>query len=76
MINEFPDFNSLVYYGGPVQLNTLQFIYRGENVIDGSIEIMPGLYWGGSFDILQTLIESEFSEPFRFPVFSGILRMG
>lgn len=71
MINEFPDFNSLVYYGGPVQLNTLQFIYRGENVIDGSIEIMPGLYWGGSFDILKTLIESNSVSPSDFRFFLG-----
>jgi putative transcriptional regulator len=71
MIKDFPDFNSLVYYGGPVQLNTLQFIYRGENIIEGSIEIMPGLYWGGSFEILQTLIESDSVSPEDFRFFLG-----
>jgi putative transcriptional regulator len=71
MINDFPEFDSLVYYGGPVQLNTLQFIYRGENVIDGSIEIMPGLFWGGSFDILKTLIKSNSVSPADFRFFIG-----
>ncbi|HWA06639.1 MAG TPA: YqgE/AlgH family protein [Ignavibacteria bacterium] len=71
VIEEFPEFDSVVYYGGPVQLNTLQFIYKGDNVIDGSIEIMPGLYWGGSFDILKTLIVSGAVYPGDFRFFLG-----
>ncbi|NOS86462.1 MAG: YqgE/AlgH family protein [Ignavibacteria bacterium] len=71
VIEEFPEFDSVVYYGGPVQLNTLQFIYKGENIIDGSIEIMPGLYWGGSFDILKTLITSGTAAPEDFRFFLG-----
>ncbi len=71
MIPEFPEFNSRVYYGGPVQLNTLQFVYRGENIIEGSLEIMPGLYWGGSFEILKTLIESGSADARDFRFFLG-----
>lgn len=68
VVEDFPEFDSPVYYGGPVQLNTLQFIYKGEDIIDGSAEILPGLYWGGSFDILRTLIEAGEvnSADFRF----------
>ncbi|MBZ0204469.1 MAG: YqgE/AlgH family protein [Ignavibacteria bacterium] len=71
VIEDFPDFDSVVYYGGPVQLNTLQFIYRGENLIENSIEIMPGLFWGGSFDILKTLIEANAVSPNDFRFFIG-----
>jgi putative transcriptional regulator len=71
VVEDFPEFNSVVYYGGPVQLNTLQFIYRGENVVEGSLEIMPGLYWGGSFDILRTLIEANAVQPEDFRFFIG-----
>jgi len=71
IIHDFPEFDSLVYYGGPVQTNTLQFIYRGENIIEGSIEIMPGLFWGGSFEILKTLIESNYVSPSDFRFFLG-----
>ena len=71
VIEDFPEFDSVVYYGGPVQLNTLQFIYRGENVIEGSIEISPGLYWGGSFDILKALITSNAVEASDFRFFLG-----
>ncbi len=71
VVDDFPEFSSLVYYGGPVQLNTLQFIYKGENIIEGSLEIMPGLFWGGSFDILRTLIESKAVNPDDFRFFLG-----
>ena len=71
VIDDFPEFDAEVYYGGPVQLNTLQFIYRGENIIENSLEILPGLYWGGSFDILKTLIESNSVKPEDFRFFFG-----
>lgn len=71
VIEEFPEFESVVYYGGPVQLNSLQFIYRGDEIIDGSIEIMPGLFWGGSFDLLKTLINAKAVNPEDFRFFLG-----
>lgn len=71
VIDDFPDFDASVYYGGPVQTNTLQFIYRGENLIDNSLEIISGLYWGGSFDILKTLIETNQVKPEDFRFFFG-----
>jgi putative transcriptional regulator len=73
LIDDFPEFDAQVYYGGPVQLNTLQFLYRNEvdNIIDGSLEILPGLYWGGSFDILRTLIEAGKVKPSDFRFFLG-----
>lgn len=71
VIEGFPEFDSIVYYGGPVQLNTLQFIYRGESIIDGSLEITPGLHWGGSFEILKALISSKTVNPADFRFFLG-----
>lgn len=71
VIEDFPEFDSLVYYGGPVQLNTLQFIYKGENIIEGSLEIVPGLYWGGSFDKLKAHIENGTADPHDFRFFLG-----
>ena len=39
VIEEFPEFDAIVFYGGPVQLNTLQFIYKGDGIIDGSTPV-------------------------------------
>lgn len=55
VVVDFPDFEAPVYYGGPVQPNTLQFIHRGEP-IENSIEIVEGIYWGGSFEELKSLM--------------------
>lgn len=71
VIEGFPEFDSIVYYGGPVQLNTLQFIYRGDSIIDGSLEILPGLQWGGSFEALKALINSKAIQPEDFRFFLG-----
>lgn len=48
-----------IYIGGPVQQNTLQFIHRNDGIIEGGIEVKNGLYWGGNFEQMHAIIESE-----------------
>ena len=72
LVEDFPEFESKVFYGGPVQLNMLQFIYKSDSpYIENSIEIIPGLYWGGSFDILKSMITSGAVDPADFRFFLG-----
>jgi putative transcriptional regulator len=47
------------FVGGPVQQNTLQFIHKNEGLIEGGIEVMEGLYWGGDFEQMLTIVESD-----------------
>jgi putative transcriptional regulator len=39
-----------VYYGGPVQLDTLHFIHQVPDLIPGGVEVIDGIYWGGDFE--------------------------
>jgi putative transcriptional regulator len=39
-----------VYYGGPVQMNTIHFLHRYPDEIPGGVEVMKGVFWGGDFD--------------------------
>lgn len=39
-----------VYVGGPVEQNTLHFIYYGESTLHGSVPLAENLWWGGDFD--------------------------
>ena len=71
LIEDFPDFNAPVYFGGPVQINTLQFIHRAGDIIEGTTEISEGLYWGGSFEVLKILIETNQVSPSDFRFFIG-----
>jgi putative transcriptional regulator len=71
LIEDFPDFDAPVYFGGPVQFNTLQFIHRAGDIIEGTTEIGDGLYWGGSFEILKILIDAKQVSPSDFRFFIG-----
>ena len=39
-----------VYYGGPVQMNTIHFLHQCPGLITGGIEITDGIFWGGEFE--------------------------
>ncbi|HUR67092.1 MAG TPA: YqgE/AlgH family protein [Chitinophagaceae bacterium] len=48
-----------VYYGGPVQLDTIHFLHQFPDEIPGGQEVMKGVYWGGDFDAIVQLIKKE-----------------
>lgn len=39
-----------VYFGGPVQLDTLHFIHKYPELFEGCMKIADGVFWGGDFD--------------------------
>ncbi|MBA2329886.1 MAG: YqgE/AlgH family protein [Bacteroidota bacterium] len=60
-----------VYYGGPVQMNTIHFLHRYPDEIQGGIEVMKGVYWGGDFDSVVDLINSSKADPNKLRFFIG-----
>ena len=46
-----------LYIGGPVEHNTLHFIHRFPS-LDNAVEIVNGIYWGGDFDQLLSLLDT------------------
>ncbi|MEE9364492.1 MAG: YqgE/AlgH family protein [Cellulophaga sp.] len=48
-----------VYNGGPVEQDNLYFIHKVPHLIDKSIEISHGIYWGGNFEKITDLINNE-----------------
>lgn len=48
-----------VYNGGPVEQDNLYFIHKVPHLIDNSIEISNGIYWGGDFDKIVDLINQK-----------------
>lgn len=59
IINEFPEFNTQIYFGGPVASDNLYFIHRIPEKIEGSIHIKDDLYWGGNFNQVVKLIKNQ-----------------
>ncbi len=48
-----------VYYGGPVQIDTIHFLHQYPDQIPGGHEILKGVYWGGDFEAVVNLIKND-----------------
>lgn len=48
-----------VYYGGPVQQDTIHFLHQYPDMIPGGQEVIKGVYWGGDFDKMVELIKTD-----------------
>lgn len=48
-----------VYEGGPVQKDTLHFLHQCPDLIPGGIEVTDGIYWGGDFDDVLSLLKEN-----------------
>lgn len=59
VVEEAKEFDETLYVGGPVQQDTLHFVHREGNQIEGSLELVNGIYWGGNFEQLQIMIDSK-----------------
>jgi putative transcriptional regulator len=44
--------------GGPVQQDTLHFLHRFP-ALEDSVEILPGIFWGGNFERLVFLLDTK-----------------
>lgn len=58
LISDFPDFESEVGFGGPVATDTVHYIHRIGHLLDDSIFVAEGVWWGGDFVKLKALIRS------------------
>lgn len=48
-----------VYEGGPVQKDTLHFIHQRPDLIPGGAEVVAGIFWGGDFEEVLSLLRSK-----------------
>lgn len=71
LVSVLPDFESSVFYGGPVQTDTLHYLHNVGDALSNSKMVSPGVYWGGDFDELQFLIESKLILPHNIRFFVG-----
>ena len=57
LIPELDQYHLPVFYGGPVQQDTIHFLHQYPDEIPGGIEVLKGVWWGGDFDKLVELIK-------------------
>ena len=56
--NEFGDFDTDLYLGGPVHVNNLFYVHSKGDLIQDSFKIIEGVYWGGDLKEIRKLISS------------------
>jgi putative transcriptional regulator len=71
VVKDFPNFNSKVFLGGPVQSDSLFFIHTLGEEIANSMEIIPGIFWGGDIERVREMIEMNLIEPSQVRFFVG-----
>jgi len=59
LVSDIPDIESPVFYGGPVATDSIHFLHNVGELLEESIEIQRGVYWGGDFEKLKFLIQSK-----------------
>lgn len=56
VVSGFPDFGGRIFLGGPVSNSNLFFVHTLGNLIQDSLEIMDGLYWGGDIEEVREML--------------------
>ena len=60
-----------VYYGGPVQTDTVHYIHQYPDLIPVCYKISDEIYWGGDFETVKTLLNSNKIENDKIKFFVG-----
>ena len=59
LIAELEEYKIPVYYGGPVQKDTIHFLHQYPDLIPGGEEVLDGVYWGGNFESLVSYVKNN-----------------
>lgn len=76
LLSDFPEFESSVYFGGPVATDSIHYLHNLGDLLEGSIKVTNGVYWGGDFEKLKFLIESKLILPRNIRFFVGYTGWG
>ena len=71
LLEDFPEFSSGVFWGGPVQTNTVHYVHNVCEMLEGSVKVAEGVFWGGDYKKLRFLIASKLILPENIRFFIG-----
>ncbi|MDQ5929564.1 MAG: putative transcriptional regulator [Bacteroidota bacterium] len=70
IMNDFPEFTSPVYFGGPVQTEDLFYVHTINNLKDAQ-KITDNIYFGGSYEQLKLMVDIGKILPHMISFFVG-----
>lgn len=65
------EFDADIFYGGPVGNESVYYLHTLGNQLEDSLEILPGLFWGGEFDSLKSLLNAGIADESQVRFFAG-----
>ncbi len=71
LMNDLEGCDFPVFYGGPVQQNTVHFLHRCPGLITGGEKVTDEIYWGGEFDEVVSLLQKNKLTPKDIRLFVG-----
>jgi putative transcriptional regulator len=71
LMNDMSELKLPVFYGGPVQMDTIHFLHQYPEKIPGSFEVLDGICWGGDFETAIGLIRSGEIDKTKIRFFIG-----
>lgn len=71
LISDLRDCKIPVYHGGPMQPDTLHFLHQYPDLIPESCLVGEGIYWGGNFETVRSLLNSKSIDPQKIKFFIG-----
>ncbi|QZE14435.1 YqgE/AlgH family protein [Halosquirtibacter laminarini] len=71
LVDNFPDTDCDLFYGGPLDTDRLFYIHTLGNILEGSLSITDDLYWGGDLESLKKMIESGYANRHNVRFFLG-----
>lgn len=70
VMEELKNFEHDIFVGGPVQQDTLHFVHRNSE-IEAGVEVVKGIYWGGNFENVLFLSDTQQLRPDHIKFFLG-----
>lgn len=71
VMDDVPEISNRVSIGGPVENNQLYFLHTLGDLLPGSTEISEGLYLGGDFEILRSMLATQSIDESQVRFFVG-----
>ncbi len=59
VLTDFPEIDTEVSIGGPVNTNTIHYIHTLGDTIPNSVNVFNNLYWGGDFNVIKQMISNK-----------------
>jgi putative transcriptional regulator len=71
LISDLEGHSLPVYYGGPVQMDTIHFLHQYPHLIPESVKVSDDIFWGGNFETVTALIKTKSIDLSKIKFFIG-----